>query len=290
MQPRIAVLGSLHLDLMVQAPDRPAKGETMVGSAWWQQPGGKGGNQAVAAAEAGAEVSFIGRVGRDAFGGLLRGYLAGHGVEISQVATDPTAASGMSVAIVDASGDYGAVIVSGCNQQIEPGQIERARAAIARSRVLVLQHEVNDSANLAAAQLAHAAGVRVLLNAAPAKPLAPGLVGLIDLLVVNAIEAEMLGAPPVDDLPSALIAARQLRPLALAVVVTAGPAGAAAALADGQTLTVPGLAVPVVSTHGAGDVFVGVLAAGLAADLDLAAALEQANAAAARHVATPRQP
>src|SRR4051794_25815820 len=109
---KVVVLGSLHLDIMVHAPDRPKKGETLPGSAWGYKAGGKGGNQAVAAAQFGARASMVGRVGNDDFGRRLLHYLKDAGVDAEHVRTDPEAGSGMSVAIIDAEGDYGAVIVS----------------------------------------------------------------------------------------------------------------------------------------------------------------------------------
>ena len=123
---RVVVLGSLHLDIMVHATDRPKKGETLPGSAWGYKAGGKGGNQAVAAAQFGAQASMIGRVGNDDFGKRLLSHLRDAGVDAEHVYTDPEAGSGMSVAIIDAEGDYGAVIVSeqtsGC-----PTKISRKR-------------------------------------------------------------------------------------------------------------------------------------------------------------------
>jgi ribokinase len=191
----------------------------------------------------------------------------------------------MSVAIQDNSGDYAAIVVSGANQQLDEGQIALSGAAIEGSRVLLLQDEVSEAANVSAARVAHRAGAVVVLNAAPARPLG-GLAGLVDVLVVNAVEAEMLGGGPVEDLRSASAAARALLSLAPAVVVTAGGAGVAAASGP-ETLTFVAHPVPRVETHAAGDVFVGALGARLADAKPLAEALRYANAAAALHVGTP---
>src|ERR1700722_15862654 len=124
---RVVVLGSLHLDIMVHASDRPKKGETLPGSAWGYKPGGKGGNQAVAAAQFGARASMVGRVGKDDFGKRLLSHLSAAGVDAEHVYTDPDAGSGMSVAIIDAEGDYGAVIVSGTNLRLSKKDLEEAR-------------------------------------------------------------------------------------------------------------------------------------------------------------------
>lgn len=284
--PRVCVVGSLHYDIMVQAPYLPRPGETLIGDAWWWKTGGKGGNQAMAAARHGAPTAMIGSLGADDFGDRLRTHLLGAGVDVRHVDTVERG-SGMSVAIQLADGDYGAVVVSGANREIDPGRIAAGAEAIVGSRVLVLQHEIGEPANAAAAGLARDAGVTVVLNAAPARPLG-AMAGLVDVLVVNTVEAEMLGGGAVEDLPSAAAAARALQALAPTVIVTAGGAGLAACSPDGAfTIAAHPVAQP--ETHGAGDVFVGALAARLAADATLADALRYANAAAALHVGTPER-
>src|ERR1700749_2725379 len=133
--PRVAVLGSLHLDIMVHASDRPKKGETLPGSAWGYKAGGKGGNQAVAAAQFGARASMVGRVGKDDFGKRLLSHLSQGGVDAESVYTDPEAGSGMSVAIIDAEGDYGAVIVSGANLRVSNKDLEEAQQVFGHAQV-----------------------------------------------------------------------------------------------------------------------------------------------------------
>jgi ribokinase len=281
--PGVAVVGSLHFDIMVRAPYLPRTGETLIGEAWWWKQGGKGGNQAVAAARHGARVEMIGCLGRDEFGARLRERLAAAGVGLEGVRMVERG-SGMSVAIQQDTGDYAAIVVSGANREIDEGHIAASADAIRGSRVVLLQHEIGPAANVAAAQLARSAGVTVILNAAPARPL-EGLAGLVDVLVVNTVEAEMLGAGPVADLASAVAAARALLGFAPTVLVTAGMAGVAAAAGD-ETLSVAAHQVPSAETHGAGDVFVGALAARLSDGAPLADAVRYANAAAALHVGT----
>ena len=281
--PKVVVVGSLHYDIMVQASDRPRKGETLAGRAWWPKSGGKGGNQAVAAARAGADVRMVGVVGDDHFGAALLANLAAAGVDRSGVRVSRTEASGMSVAIIDSAGDYGAVIVSGANLAL--AEADLPAAAQFSGTVLVLQNEIAEAANLAAARRARAAGARVILNAAPARPLDRALATCIDILVVNGVEAEMLGGGAVATLADARRAARTLSATVATVVVTAGGAGVAAH-GPGIDLSLPAEPVEVQSTHGAGDCFVGVLAAHLAAGAALPAAIAAANAAAARLVAT----
>jgi ribokinase len=280
----VTVVGSLHFDIMVQAPYLPRTGETLIGDAWWWKPGGKGGNQAMAAARHGAVVEMIGCLGDDGFGARLRERLTAAGVGLARIRTSPQG-SGMSVAIQQAGGDYAAIVVSGANRDIDEEHVETSREAIEASRVLVLQNEIADAANAAAARLARAAGTTVVLNAAPARPMG-ALDGLVDVLVVNAIEAEMLGAVDVHDLDDAVRAASELGAVAPTVVVTAGAAGVAAATGT-ETWAIASHRVERAETHAAGDMFVGAFAARLAHDSPLVEAMRYANAAAAVHVGTP---
>jgi ribokinase len=281
---RVAVVGSLHYDIMVRAPYVPRTGETLIGEAWWWKQGGMGGNQAVAAARHGASVEMIGCLGDDEFGTMLRECLADAGIGIANLRT-VAQGSGMSVAIQQADGDYVAVVVSGANRDIDEAQIAASGEAIRGSGVLLLQNEVPELANAAAARSARAAGVTVLLNAAPARPLG-SLAGLVDVLVVNTVEAEMLGAGPVSDLANAAAAARDLLGLAPTAIVTAGAIGVVA-VSGSETRAEAGYAVERADAHGAGDVFVGAFAARVAGGAPLTEALRYANAAAALHVGTP---
>jgi len=280
----VVVVGSLHFDVMVRAPHLPRTGETLIGEAWWWKPGGKGGNQAMAAARHGAAVAMVGCLGDDLFGTRLRERLAAAGVGLAYVRT-VAQGSGMSVAIQEAAGDYAAVVVSGANRDIDAAQVDASSDAIRASRVLLLQNEIDETANVAAARLARDAGASVILNAAPARPMG-ALAGLVDILVVNAVEAEQLGSAAVADLGGALEAACTLRDLSPGVVVTAGAAGLAAAV-DGREWAIPAHPTERVETHGAGDVCIGALAARLSDREELDAALRYANVAATLHVTTP---
>lgn len=284
-KPVIVVVGSLHYDIMVDAPDRPRKGETVTGHAWAPKFGGKGGNQAVSASRAGAAVRMVGAVGDDEFGRFLLDALEASGVDATRVAKLPRTGSGMSVAISDSEGDYGAVIVSGANLKIDTAAISKADLWT-DADVVILQNEVPDAVNLAAARAAREAGVIVCLNAAPFRALPDDLASLLDVLVVNAIEAEGLCGRPVTDLPSASAAARELATRFPGVVVTAGGAGVAGVRSGDAPVALEARPVKLVNTHGAGDAFVGAFASSLAADLTFAESLATANEAAARHVST----
>jgi ribokinase len=283
--PAVIVVGSLHYDIIVDAPDRPRKGETVTGRSWAPKFGGKGGNQAVAARRQGVTTAMVGAIGGDAFGVALLDGLDRAGVDRSTVAVLNGAKSGMSVAIFDSEGDYGAVIVSGANLAIASDQLRDD--LIQDAKVLVLQNEIPESINEAAARRARRHGVITILNAAPARPFETDLPEFIDVLVVNAIEAEMLGGGEVGSLEEASLAAAALCQRFKAVIVTAGENGVAACNQSGRRISLPSLPVKVVSTHGAGDCFVGTFAARLALGDTLDDALGAANREAARLVSTP---
>lgn len=275
--PRILVVGALHLDVIVRAPRLPQLDETLVGEGVRYALGGKGGNQAIAARRMGAEVAMAGRVGSDAFGGQLLALLAGAGVDCGRIVQGP-GASGMSVAIIETGGEYGAVIVSGENLNLDGADIPLP----AGTGALVLQNEVPEAVNLDLAARARAEGIRVILNAAPARAMPSTLWPLIDLLVVNRLEArQLLGRdlPP----PEAAEALRQSGPGA--VIVTLGAEGLVLCQ-SGRTRRIAAHAVAMVSAHGAGDAFIGALAAEWAGTGDLERAARLGGAFAALHVAT----
>lgn len=278
----VVCVGSLHHDVLVRAARRPLAGETLMGERSWTAFGGKGGNQALTAARAGASVRMMGAVGGDTAGSVLLATLDEVGVERKHVRVLP-GPSGMSVAVIDPSGDYGAVVVSNANARIEPAWLEDA-ALWEGAAVLLLQNEVPETVNLAAAQRARAAGARVVLNAAPFRPLTDEFMPWIDVLMVNALEAEALGAGRVTSARDALRAAATLAGRFPLAVVTAGPEGAAMA-EGGNILHAPALPIEVVSAHGAGDAFAGSFGAALAQGRSHHHALGEAVVAAGRLVA-----
>lgn len=288
--PLVTVFGSLHYDIAVFGPNRPRKGETVTGTSWHPKSGGKGGNQAVSAARTGVATSMIGAVADDDFGRFLLSNLDRKNVDHTFVRRDASHSTGMSVAIFDAEGDYGAVIVSGSNLTLGDHDILAAQDLLRRTTILVLQNEIPDSANVAAAKAVKEAGGRVMINAAPARVLSNDLQHFIDIIVVNAIEAEMLaGVPVVETLEGALEAARKLVRIFPEVVVTAGGSGVAYANRAGEEIVIEAVKVKVESTHGAGDEFIGVLAAEIASGKTMNAALRKANMDAAKLVGTPEK-
>lgn len=270
----VFVLGALHLDVILSAPHLPREDETVTGSAVRYAIGGKGGNQALAAARHGAVAAMAGRVGDDRFGAELLEGLSRGGVDRSQVQRG-TGPSGMSAAIVQSDGSYGAVIVSGANLEIEAGRVRLPQDA----RVVLLQNEVPEAVNLSLAQEAQARGVPVILNAAPYRAMSDALLGTVSTLVVNRIEAEQMSGRKIPDVAAAEEVAAGLA--GTEVLLTLGAEGVVRATQDG-TGHHPAHPVTQRATHGAGDAFVGALAARRAQGL--ADGLAYAQAAAALHV------
>ncbi len=283
----VIVCGSLHLDIVVNAPALPAIDETAVGSGWAQVCGGKGGNQAVQAARNGARTAMIGRVGRDGFGDTLLDNLNKSDVDCAAVEVDAKLGSGMSVAILQDNGNYGAVIVSGANLAIDPEKIASTWAVIGGAKVLVLQNEVPHAVNVAAAKAAQQNGAIVVLNAAPARPLDGELLDHVDVLVVNRVEAQDISGVEVEDQASAIRSLPMLGNAQRSVVVTLGGNGLVVCPKAGEPVSIAALPVKVTSTHGAGDCFVGVLAARLSAGIPLVEACQIANRQAAAFVSRP---
>jgi ribokinase len=263
----ILVFGSINVDVLTPVPLLPRPGETVLGGDYALLPGGKGANQAVAASRAGAAVRMAGAVGNDAFADLALETMRGSGVDLALVrrVERPT---GVALIMVDARGENLIAVAPGANREAAAASVPDS--ALGPETILVCQMEVPAAESWALIRRARAAGARTVLNLAPAAPIDPALFAEIDVLVANAGEAAALGADP-----AAL--ARRLRQ---ALVVTRGGDGSTAFLADGSRIETPALAIDPVDTTGAGDTFVGVLAAGLNRRLALPQALRRASAAA----------
>lgn len=279
----VIVCGSLHLDIVVRAPSLPRNDETVTGSAWQQVCGGKGGNQAVQAANAGAKTAMISCVGKDGFADMLLQNLVDRGVNADSITIDPKAGSGMSVAILKDNGDYGAVIVSGANLKIDPTQVLAEWGKLGGARVLVLQNEVPHAVNVAAAKVAKNAGAIVVFNAAPVRVVGRDLLDLVDILVVNRVEAEGMSGVAVENRASAVAALPALQKLAKSIVVTLGGDGLVVSETS-AAIEIEAQLVKVISTHGAGDCFVGTLAQQLSKGSGLIEACRTANLRAAEFV------
>ena len=280
----VVVVGSLHVDVVATAPRLPTRDETVIGETVEFVCGGKGGNQAVAASRHGARTTMLGRVGRDPFAASLVENLRRAGVDTSLIQHDEEAMSGFSVAIVGADGEYGAVVVSAANRALNAAGFGLPAGA----GVLVLQNEVRESVNRAVAAEARDNGATVVLNAAPMRSMAPELMRLVDLLIVNRIEAGELFATPIHTVGDALDAVKGAATVVAGeVIVTLGRDGLVHRDPVGSVRHHAVRRVPVVSAHGAGDVFVGALCARLATHAAMEDAIAHAQSAAARFVSTP---
>jgi ribokinase len=276
---RVIVVGSLNMDLIVRAPRRPAVGETVMGEDFRILPGGKGLNQAVAAARLGAETHMVGRVGDDDFGRRFLDFLDQEHIDRADVRVTPGVATGVGIVTVVA-GDNAIVVAPGANMQMTAEEV--ADLPIRRGDICLGQFEVPTAATEAAFRHAHRAGAFTVLNAAPAQPPPPTLLDVVDMLVVNESELAAISGATIDEHSSPAeiaAAARTLVHDGRVVIATLGARGALAVDRDGAH-EIAGRKVTVVDTTGAGDCFVGALAAMLAAGIDRMTALDRANAAA----------
>jgi len=266
----IVVFGSINLDLVTRVGRFPRAGETIEGSSFGIYAGGKGANQALAAARAGATVRLFGAVGRDGFAEPALAWLAAGGVDLAGVLR-VDGATGCATILVDDAGENCIAVVAGANALADPGAVPDS--ALGPSTLLVLQQEVPPQANAALLARARSLGARAMLNAAPAGELDPRLLGLLDVLIVNEGEASILSRVlgwPTE--PEGFASAAIELHAALSVVVTLGAQGALAA--DHRGLwRAAAAAVEVVDTTGAGDAFVGALAAAIERGDEIGAAL-----------------
>ncbi len=281
MKPRLTVVGSLNMDLVVRAPRIPHPGETIIGTDFHTVPGGKGANQALAAARLGAQVSMVGRVGQDEYGAALLRNLRDAEVDHTHVTQDPEAPTGVALIVVDDAGENSIVVASGANGQLMCADVDAAASAIAGADALILQLESPIDTVTHAAQVAREHGVKVVLNPAPARENLHDLLPLVDVLIPNEHEAMLLtGTPPGNASGMKVAAARLIDQGVEIVVVTLGQRGAFLARAD-ETQLVPAFAVKTVDTTAAGDAFVAGFSVALAAGRPLTEAVLWGNAAGA---------
>lgn len=276
MSGHIVVVGSLNMDLVVRSPRHPLPGETLLGSDFNTFPGGKGANQAVAAARAGGIVNMVGRVGTDEFGGLLLQNLALAGVNSAHVLRDEEAASGVALITVADDGQNTIVVAPGANGRVSPADVQAAYPAFEEAAVLMLQLEVPLPAVQRAIDEARRRQVRVILNPSPAQALEPALLRKVDYLVPNRSEVALLTGE--EDVEAG---ARALLEMGVGcVIVTLGDEGVVVWDDSGST-AIPAHAVKPVDTTAAGDAFAGAFAVALSHGRSTVEAARWGNAAGA---------
>ena len=281
---RLVVLGSVNADHVLRVPHFPRPGETLTGHSYQVVPGGKGANQAVAAARLGAPVSFIARIGDDAIGQQMRQGFEQDGIDVSAVELDETLPTGIAIIYVSDEGENSIGISAEANGALSPAMVKRHEAMIADAHTLLLQLEVPLESVFEAAKLARSHGTRVVLNPAPARPLPAELLALVDLITPNQTEAELLTGVKVSDEASAAQAADRFHQMGISdVMITLGSQGVYCSNARQQQL-IPGFRVEAVDTTAAGDTFNGALLAAELAGADFNAAVRFAHGAAALSV------
>ena len=280
-KPKVVVVGSFMMDLVIKAERRPQKGETLIGQQFGMFGGGKGNNQAIAAARLGGDVTMVGRLGRDSFGDTLMDALVEEGVEVGFIVRDAEAGTGVASPVIDADGDNSIIIVPRANMRLSAADVNRAESVISESDVLLLQLEVPISVSQRAAEIAKSSGTKVILNPAPARDLPDSFLSQVDILTPNQVETEFLSGGKVSDSESAERAARILLDRGVsAVILTLGDSGALLFQRE-MTTRIPAYTVNVVDTTAAGDAFCGALAIALARGEALEDGVVFANAAGA---------
>ena len=274
--PRIVVVGSVNADMVVKGRRLPAPGETVTGGSFLMAAGGKGANQAVAAARLGAQVTLVAKVGTDMLGDQAVANYRKEGIVVDHVVRDSQNATGVALILVDERGENLISVASGANHALTAEEVAAAADCIRTADVLMLQLEIPMAAVSAAARIASEAGVPVILNPAPAAPLPDGLLARVTYLTPNESEAQHLAGLPVEDEASARQAAQRLLAAGVRhVVITLGAKGALLA-GPGQAVLVPSQPVEAVDSTAAGDAFNGGLAWAIGQGLPLAEAVRQA--------------
>ncbi|MFC2043304.1 ribokinase [Chloroflexota bacterium] len=281
MLPKIAVVGSLNMDLIVRTPHIPNPGETIIGRGFHTAPGGKGANQAVAAARLGAQVSMVGRVGKDDFATTLLENLTMANVNTQFVIQDPEAPTGVALIEVDDSGENSIVVASGANMRVTSLDVDAAQEAISAADLLLLQLEIPLKTVLQAVLLAKRKNVTVVLNPAPAMKLTSETLSLVDILIPNESETALLTGLPVGSRSEIRAAASSLLTSGVnTVILTLGENGALLTQ-EGKSEIIPSIKINPVDTTAAGDAFVGGFAVALAERKSVTEAIRWGNAAGA---------
>ncbi|MBL7135896.1 MAG: ribokinase [Candidatus Marinimicrobia bacterium] len=283
-KPKIVVVGSSNTDMVIKLERLPGPGETIIGGDFIMAAGGKGANQAVAAARLGGEVTLVARVGADIFGGQAIQNFQKEGINADFIVEDNEDPSGVALIFVDRKGENSIAVASGANENLSSEDVMKAKDVIASSEILIMQLETPLETVKTAAKIAHENGVKVILNPAPARALDGPIYQYLSILTPNETEIELLTGMTVQDEKSAEKAARVLLAKGLGtIIVTLGSKGALLVTQD-DCKRIPGFEVKAVDATGAGDVFNGALAVAIAEKKTLMDALLFANAAAALSV------
>ncbi|KRM95585.1 ribokinase [Liquorilactobacillus aquaticus DSM 21051] len=277
----VVILGSINVDIILKLTRLPKPGETMKIQGLETAGGGKGANQAIAAARSNANVHFIGRVGDDQYGKMMCELMQKNGIDIEHIKADKDNPTGQAYILLQDSGENSILVNSGANASIQEEDVENARHLIESADVVVAQFEVPINRIIEAFKIAQAAGVSTILNPAPATKVSDKLLELTDLITPNEVEAEMLTGIHVDSLKAQRKSANKLQSKgARNVILTLGSEGAYYLTEDNQEEAVSALKVKAIDTTGAGDTFIGCLAAKLSPNFDnIAQAVHYANKA-----------
>lgn len=277
----VIVFGSINMDLVTKTPRLPAAGETLQGYEFFTAAGGKGANQAVAAARLGISTHIVGRLGDDDFGRRLLSSLQVAGVHTNDVFIDEATSSGVAVIAVDDAGENNIIIIAGANGRLGQADVERLKNLLPGAGALLMQLEIPLSTVLLAAQAARLSGIPVILDPAPAQDLPTELYPLVDVITPNRLEASQLVGFQVDGQETALKAAKVLRQRGVSTVIIKLGAKGVLCATESETFFLPAFCVEAVDTVAAGDAFNGALAAALVEGLTWPQAVEWGAAAGA---------
>ncbi len=281
-EPNILVVGSINMDLVVRSPHMPAPGETVLGEGFVTSPGGKGANQAVAAARLGARCRFLGRVGDDEFGRALLAGLQAENIDCTDVIKTEDAPTGVAMIIVDSKGENSIVVASGANHRLTPDDVFGRGAAFGEADAVLLQLELPLPTVRAAIDLSKRYRCKVILDPAPAPGRLPAALCEVDVISPNVTEAELLtGTKTGEERADKNIALDLIARGASAAVLKLAGRGSMVVTADGQMARIPAYEVDIVDTTAAGDAFTAALAVSVSRGEDLRTAARLANAAGA---------